>query len=84
MIPLSPKIYYVNIFNKPKWEYNKDQEAWLFGTNLVGCGVYQNDDGEWEGNVVLHNNITHLGPYQKKRKAQRVAVDLLRKQFNNQ
>ena len=45
------------------WTWNEDQDTWLYGTRLDGCGVYE-ENGKFYGNIVVNNElITINGPF---------------------
>lgn len=54
---------------KQKWEYDKRLEAYVFGTQTDGGGVFQ-DGGEWFGNAVV-GDIFGVGPYSTREECQK-------------
>ncbi len=58
------------------WKYNKQTDAWVFGQNNNGGGVFQdlsfkNQGHEcWTGNAVLGNKVVNVGDCRSKSQAQ--------------
>ncbi len=64
--------------NEQQWHYSKPQEAYLYGTEKNGCGVFT-DEGIWTGNTILGDNIVCIGNHQTMKAAMDTALEILSK-----
>lgn len=60
------------------WTYDEQSETWLYGTETVGAGVFQDEKG-WEANVCNSFQGLLLGPYLTKERAMEEAIAWLNK-----
>lgn len=43
-----------------KWHWDEKLQTWLTGEQSCGCGVYENENGEWGGTVIVGNSIAFV------------------------
>ncbi|RDJ35732.1 MAG: hypothetical protein DWQ19_13015 [Crenarchaeota archaeon] len=59
------------------WTFDEDAQTWFYGTQLHGCGVYE-ESGRWHGNVSAYGMLHHFPDMQSKEQAQEVCLEHLK------